>query len=344
MKKDTTINLRKDQHIDINLSKDVKSHRTTGLERLIFIHEALPEINLCDVDLSSTIFGKRISAPILISSMTGGTDFSKIINKRLAEIANFFNLAMGVGSQRIALENPDTTSSFTVTRKTAPNILLFANIGAIQLNNGFTLDHCKRAIEMLEADGLILHLNPLQESLQEEGNTNFRFLSKKIELICKRLPIPVIVKEIGWGISKRTAKILCESGVSAIDVAGAGGTSWSQVEMYRSKKEISKQLALTFTEWGISTVDSIVNVKESAPGVMIFASGGLQTGLDITKCLALGAILGGMAGKFLKASSESTDSLADLVRLTIEQIRVAMFCAGVSSGAMLTPSQLVKMD
>jgi isopentenyl-diphosphate Delta-isomerase len=341
MKTDTTITQRKDEHIKVNLSNDVKSHRTTGLERLAFIHEALPEINLCDIDLSSKLFGKKISAPILISSMTGGTELSRQINQRLAKVANEFNIAMGVGSQRAGLENPDTSPSFSVIRKTAPNILLFANLGAIQLNNGYTLDHCKRAIDMIGADGLILHLNPLQESLQEEGNTNFAFLSKNIESICKNLTIPVIVKEVGWGISKRTAKILWDSGVSVIDVAGAGGTSWSQVEMYRSKKEISRQLALTFYEWGIPTVDSIKNVLVSAPGMKIIASGGLQSGLDITKCIALGAILGGMAGMFLQASSASTDRLRELIQLTIEQIRISMFCTGASSLSKLSASQLV---
>jgi isopentenyl-diphosphate delta-isomerase len=340
MKTDTTITKRKDDHIQINLSKDVQSKRTTGLERLTFIHEALPEINLVDIDLSSNLFGKEIAAPILISSMTGGTDLSKQINQRLAEVANEFNIPMGLGSQRIALEIPESSPSFYITRKTAPNILLFANLGAIQLNSGFSVDHCKRAIDMIGADGLILHLNPLQESLQENGNTNFASLSKKIELICRNLPIPVIVKEVGWGISKRTAKILWDSGVSAIDVAGAGGTSWSQVEMHRTKTDNSRQLASTFDGWGIPTVSSIKNVLESVPNMKIIASGGLQSGLDITKCIALGAVLGGMAGKFLQAASESTNRVRELVQLTIEQIRIAMFCIGADALSKLSPSQL----
>ena len=232
--------------------------------------------------------------------MTGGTQFAKEINRRLADVAEKYNIAMGVGSQRVALENPSKAKLFSEIRKFAPNILLFSNLGAIQLNNGFSMGDCKKAVDMIDADALILHLNPLQEALQDDGNTNFSNLSKNIESICKNMAVPIIVKEVGWGISKRTAKILFDCGVSAIDVAGAGGTSWSQVEKYRTQNEATSQLASTFRNWGISTVESIRNVADINSGMKIFASGGIQDGIDIAKCLALGAVLGGMAGKFLQ--------------------------------------------
>ncbi len=243
---------------------------TTGLERYHFIHEALPELDLGEVDTSLTLFGKKLAAPILISSMTGGTEEAGEINQRLAEAAQECGVAMGVGSQRAALEHPEQIPTFAITRKVAPDILLFANLGAVQLNYGYGIDECRRAVDMLSADALILHLNPLQEAVQVGGDTNFAGLAKKIEEICKKLDQPVIVKEVGWGISERTAKLLADCGVAAIDVAGAGGTSWSQVEMYRAPDEFTRQLAATFVGWGIPTAESIMNVRNARPEMTIF--------------------------------------------------------------------------
>jgi isopentenyl-diphosphate Delta-isomerase len=330
MKKVAPIEQRKADHIKINLEKDVRSALTTGLERYSFIHEALPEIDLQPIDTSLTLFGKKLQAPILISSMTGGTEEAGTINRRLAEAANELGIAMGVGSQRAALEHPEQAPTFEITRKVAPNLLLFANLGAVQLNYNYGIDECRRAVDMLEADALILHLNPLQEAVQSGGDTNFAGLARRIEVICNKLGRPVIAKEVGWGISERTARLLADSGVSAIDVAGAGGTSWSQVEMYRAKEEFTRQLAATFAGWGIPTADSIQNVHRSLPGMITFASGGLKDGLDIAKCLALGASLGGMAGQFLKAAAVSTEKVVELVKLTHAQIRVTMFVAGIA--------------
>jgi isopentenyl-diphosphate delta-isomerase len=211
----------------------------------------------------------------------------------------------------------------------APDILLFANLGAVQLNYGYSIDQCRRAVDMLQADALCLHLNPLQEAVQAGGDTNFAGLAKKIEKVCIKIEVPVIVKEVGWGISERTAKILAECGVSAIDVAGAGGTSWSQVEMHRAPDEFSRQLAATFVGWGIPTAESILNVKKAVPDMTIFASGGLEDGLDIAKCIALGATLGGMAGHFLKAAAAGAEKTVELMNLTRRQIQVAMFAAGI---------------
>jgi isopentenyl-diphosphate delta-isomerase len=326
----STIDQRKADHIKINLEKDVRSGLTTGLENYHFIHEALPELDLEQVDTSLSLLGKRLAAPILISSMTGGTADAESINLRLAEAAQEMKIAMGVGSQRAAIENPGQAKTFQV-RRIAPDILLFANLGAVQLNYGYGIDQCRQAVDMIGADALILHLNPLQEAVQDGGDTNFAGLSKKIEEICKRLEVPVIAKEVGWGISERSAQLLADCGVSAIDVAGAGGTSWSQVEMYRAPDEFTRELAATFVGWGVPTAESILNVKKAAPEMTVFASGGLKDGLDIAKCIALGATLGGMAGQFLKAAAVSAGKVVQMMKLTKRQIEVTMFAAGVGA-------------
>jgi isopentenyl-diphosphate delta-isomerase len=340
MKKDTELVSRKSDHIKINLEQDVRSARTTGLENYHFVHEALPELDLNRLEPTLSLFGKTLAAPILISSMTGGTADAETINLRLAEAAQTVGVAMGVGSQRAALEHPEQARTFQV-RRVAPDILLFANLGAVQLNYGYTLDHCRRAVDMIQADALILHLNPLQEAVQAGGDVNFEGLGKKIEEISKKLVVPVIAKEVGWGISERTAKILADCGVSAIDVAGAGGTSWSQVEMHRAPDEFTRQLAGTFVGWGIPTAESILNVRKAAPEMTVFASGGLKDGLDIAKCIALGASLGGMAGQFLKAAANSTENVIEMMKLTKRQIEVTMFAAGVGRLEGLKDGKLV---
>ncbi|MCC6298566.1 MAG: type 2 isopentenyl-diphosphate Delta-isomerase [Anaerolineales bacterium] len=327
MSKVAPIDQRKADHIKINLEQDVRSALTTGLENYRFIHEALPELDLNRISLDVNLFRKRLAAPILISSMTGGTAEAETINLRLAEAAQEMGIAMGVGSQRAAIEHPEQARTFQV-RRVAPDILLFANLGAVQLNYGYTVDHCRRAIDMIQADALILHLNPLQEAVQDAGDTNFASLAKRIEEVCKQVEVPVIAKEVGWGISERTAKLLADCGVSAIDVAGAGGTSWSQVEMHRAPDEFTRQLAATFVGWGIPTAESILNVKKAVPDMIVFASGGIKDGLDIAKCIALGATLGGMAGQFLKAAAVSTEKAVEMMKLTKKQIEVTMFACG----------------
>jgi isopentenyl-diphosphate Delta-isomerase len=340
MPKVAPIAQRKADHIKINLEKDVRSALTTGLEKYHFIHEALPELDLARIDTSLSLFTRRLAAPILISSMTGGTVDAETINLRLAEAAQEMKIAMGVGSQRVAIQNPEQVKTFQV-RRVAPDILLFANLGAVQLNYGYGLDQCRRAVDMIQADALILHLNPLQEAVQDAGDTNFVGLAKKIEEICKKLGVPVLVKEVGWGISERSAKLLADCGVQAVDVAGAGGTSWSQVEMHRAPDEFTRELAATFVGWGIPTADSILNVRKAAPEMTIFASGGIKDGLDIAKCLALGATLGGMAGQFLKAAAISTKSVVQMMKLTKRQIEVTMFAAGVAALEGLKVGKLV---
>jgi isopentenyl-diphosphate delta-isomerase len=327
MTKVAPIEQRKDDHIKINLEQDVRSALTSGLEKYHFIHEALPELDLDEVDTTLSLFGKKLQAPILISSMTGGTEDAGDINMRLAKAAQTCGVAMGVGSQRAAIERPGMAATFQV-RRVAPDILLFANLGAVQLNYGYSVDECQRAVDMIEADALYLHLNPLQEAVQAGGDTNWKGLARKIEKVCKRLDVPVLAKEVGWGISEKTAKRLADCGVEAIDVAGTGGTSWSQVEMHRAPDAFLRDLAATFVGWGIPTAESILNVKRAAPGMTIFASGGIKDGLDIAKCLALGATLGGMAGNFLKAAAVSTENAVEMIKLTKRQIEVTMFAAG----------------
>ncbi|HLF75640.1 MAG TPA: type 2 isopentenyl-diphosphate Delta-isomerase, partial [Anaerolineales bacterium] len=254
MPKVAPIDQRKADHIRINLEQDVRSALTTGLEKVHFTHEALPELDLGSVDSSLSLFGRSLAAPLLISSMTGGTAEAENINLRLAEAAQEARIAMGVGSQRAALEHPEQAKTFQV-RRVAPDILLFANLGAVQLNYGYGIDECRKAVDMIHADALIFHFNPLQEAVQDAGDTNFAGLAKKIAAVCTRLEVPVIAKEVGWGISERTAGILGECGVAAIDVAGAGGTSWSQVEMHRAPDEFTRALAATFVGWGIPTAE-----------------------------------------------------------------------------------------
>ncbi len=341
MTKVTQTSSRKTEHIQINLEKNVASSLTTGLERLHFIHQALPEINLDDIDLSQELFGRQVRAPILISSMTGGADEAHQINLRLAEAAQEMGIAMGLGSQRAAIETPALAETFQV-RSVAPDILLLANLGAVQLNYGYGVDQCRKAVEMIEADALILHLNPLQEAVQPEGDTRFAGLLGKIEAVCKALPVPVIAKEVGWGFDGPTARRLADAGVAAIEIAGAGGTSWSQVEMYRADTESQARLAAAFIDWGIPTSESIRQVHAAAPEMAIFASGGLRTGIDIAKSIALGAQLGGMAGPFLKAATESTQKTALAIEEIAHQIRVCAFAAGAGDLAALQATKLVE--
>jgi isopentenyl-diphosphate delta-isomerase len=341
MPKVTPISSRKSDHIRINLEEDVRSGLTTGLERYRFTHQALPELDLEAVDLSLRLFGRSLRAPVLISSMTGGTPEAAAINRILAAAAQETGIAMGLGSQRAAIELPELAATFQV-RDVAPDTLLFANLGAVQLNYGYGIAQCQQAVEMIQADALILHLNALQEAVQPEGDTHFSGLLRKIEAICRALPVPVIAKEVGWGISERAARQLAEAGVEAIDVAGAGGTSWSQVEMHRSKNEGQARLAAAFVEWGIPTSESILQVRQGAPEITIFASGGLRNGIEIAKCLALGATLGGMASPFLKAASRSLEATIQAIGETRREIQVCMFAAGAANLAALRKTPLVK--
>lgn len=319
---------RKADHLRICLEEDVQFRKVTnGLDKYRFTHCCLPELDLDSIDLTTSFLGKKLNAPLLISSMTGGTEQAKRINYRLAELAQNHRLAMGVGSQRIAIEKPDTAYSFEI-RDIAPNALLFANIGAIQLNYTYGLDQCLKAVEMLGADALILHLNPLQEAIQPQGDIKFKGLLDKINNLCNKLCVPIIVKEVGNGISASMAHKLIDAGVSAIDVAGAGGTSWAKVESERAENNIQRRLGQTFADWGIPTAECIIAIREEYSELPLIASGGLRNGLEVAKTIALGADLAGLAFPFLQAASQSPEALEELVQLLLAELRIVLFCTG----------------
>ncbi len=340
----STTQQRKAEHLRITMDEDVASSLASGFERYRFIHQALPECDLAAIDMAQTFLGKRLRLPLLVSSMTGGTDEATTINRRLAEAAQQMGIALGVGSQRSAVEQPGLAESFRV-RAIAPDILLMANIGAAQLNHGYSVDECRRAVAMIEADALILHLNALQEALQPEGDHAWSGLLMKIEAVCRDVDVPVIAKEVGWGIVPTVARQLIDAGVTAIDVAGAGGTSWSQVEMHRARSPLAARLAAHFVDWGVPTAECVAGVAAALPGVPLIASGGLRSGIDVAKAIALGAHLGGLALPFLKAAALSTEAVGEAIDELATTLRVAMFAIGTPDLAGLrgTP-HLIRRD
>jgi isopentenyl-diphosphate delta-isomerase len=322
---------RKADHIRINLEEAVQfTHLTTGFENYRLQHQALPELDLRAVDTGLTLFGKPLSLPLLISSMTGGADAAATINRNLAASAQMRGIAMGLGSQRAGLEQPETAYTFRV-RDVAPDILLFANLGAVQLNRGYTVDHCRRAVDMIGADALILHLNPLQEALQADGDWDWRGLLGKIETVCRTLTAPVVVKEVGWGINEQLARRLADAGVAGIDVAGSGGTSWSAVESHRAPTEARRQLCLAFADWGIPTAETLLMARRGVSDLPLIASGGLRTGIDAAKALALGATAVGIASPFLRAAAISAEQVVAAIDAFAAELRIAMFCAGAGT-------------
>ena len=338
---------RKDDHVRISLEEDVSFDRlTTGLEHYRFTHQALPEMDLAAVDTSTTLLGHDLRFPLLIASMTGGTPETARINRVLATAAEAFGLGMGVGSVRAALEDSDVEWTFQM-RRYAPSIPLWVNLGAVQLNCGYGPEDCRRAVDLIEGDGLYLHLNPLQEALQPGGDTRFSGLLHKIGAVCAALDVPVIVKEVGWGLSRRAARQLIAAGVAALDVAGAGGTSWSQVEMHRSQSPIEYQVAAAFRDWGIPTALAVQRVRavvsEIAPELPVIASGGLRTGLEIAKVLALGANVATIAGPFLQAAVASPQTLHEALEVLERQLRVTMFVVGARDIETLRNTPLSKV-
>ncbi len=334
---------RKADHIRINIEEDVAfKGLTTGFEDYFFMHEALPDLDLDDVDTSCSIFGHPLSTPLLISSMTGGTTEARAINRILAQAAQEVGMAMGLGSMRAAIEDKTLESTYEV-RDVAPDIPLFANLGVVQLNYGYGLAECQRAVDMIEADALILHFNALQEAVQPEGDGNFKGLLSKIEKVCTEISVPVIAKEVGWGFSEPTARRLASAGVSAIDVAGAGGTSWSQVEMYRAPSARLARVAGAFIDWGIPTSAAIRYCRQGAPDLAILASGGIKTGIEVAKAIALGAQLGGIAGDFLRAADKAgVEGVVELALTITDELRVAMFCSGAANINELSRTKLYR--
>jgi isopentenyl-diphosphate Delta-isomerase len=333
---------RKSEHLRISLEQDVGFRElTSGFERYRFVHQALPELDLAAVNLAVEFLGHRLSAPFLISSMTGGTEAAAELNRRLARAAQACGIGMALGSVRAAIDNPTTAYTYQV-RRVAPDVVLLANLGAVQLNYGYGVDECRRAMEITEADALILHLNPLQEALQADGNRNWTGLLRKIEQVCRGLAAPVVAKEVGWGVSEEVARQLAGAGVAAIDVAGAGGTAWALVEMHRAENDTDRGLAAAFAEWGIPTAESLLMAQRGAPDLPIIASGGIYNGIAAAKALALGASLVGMARPLLQAAQVSTEAVEELAREVLETLRLAMFCLGVSSIAELRHTSLLR--
>lgn len=333
---------RKSEHLRVCIEEDVEFQQlTSGLEKYRFTHCCLPELDRSDIELGTTFLGKSLKAPILISSMTGGTELAHLVNTRLATVAQRYGLAMGVGSQRIALEQPELAPTFAV-RSLAPDILLLANLGAVQLNYGCGLEDCLKLVELLEADALILHLNPLQEWVQSGGDSNFKGLLAKIQQICAQLPVPVIAKEVGNGISAVMAKQLIEAGVAAIDVAGAGGTSWAKVESQRAKDNRQRHLGQVFADWGLPTAECITAIRSMNSTIPLIASGGLKNGLDLAKAIALGADLGGLARPFLVAAIESEVAVDELVKFLIAELEIVLFCTGNPNLSALKNSGALK--
>ncbi len=320
---------RKAEHIELALEATMQAPGA-GFDRWVFEHQALPDLDLAEVDPSTEFLGRPLAAPLLISCMTGGTGEATRINRNLALAAEQARIAIGVGSQRKAIEDPTQEASFRV-RELCPSVPLLANLGAVQLNYGFGLAECRRAVEMIEADALVLHLNPLQEALQPEGQCDFRGLVDKIGEVASRLAVPVIVKEIGCGLSASAARALRAVGVTIFDTAGGGGTSWARIEARRSG---DLELGESFANWGIPTAQSI-QALAALGGLTIIGSGGVRSGLDVAKAIALGAQLVGIAQPFLEAAKESAERAVDRARRTVRELTIAMFCAGAGSLAEL---------
>ncbi len=330
MNDNDTTSSRKLDHVRIVLDEDVAAKGVyTGFASYRLPHEAAPEIDLAEVDMSATFLGKRLRAPLLISSMTGGAHDVERINLALAEAAEALGLAMGVGSQRSAIADARLAYTYQV-RQVAPTIPLLANLGAVQLNYGYGADECRRAVEMIEADALILHFNPLQEAVQPEGNTNFKGLLRKIEQVCRALDVPVIAKEVGNGIGAATARRLVDAGVWGIDVAGAGGTSWSEVERFRHSSAAGVRVASAFAGWGLPTTEAIRQVRAALPTTTLIGSGGVRSGVDIAKAIALGADLCGTAKPALGPAADAggTGTVIAGLQAFIDELRIAMFCSG----------------
>ena len=315
---------RKAEHIALALDRRMQVEGS-WFDAWQLEHAALPELDYADIDVSTSFLGRRLAAPLLISCMTGGTEEATRINRNLARGAERAGIALGVGSQRKAIEDPSLADSFRV-RAEAPSVPLLANLGAVQLNYGFGIDECRAAVEMIDADALVFHLNPLQEAIQPEGQCDFSDLVRKIGGVVRELEVPVIVKEIGCGLSAETARRLQEVGVEIFDTAGVGGTSWARIEAARAG---DVEIGELFADWGVPTTRSIRELA-AIPGLTVIGSGGVRNGLDAAKAIALGADLVGLAQRFLEAADESAEAVAAKAARVRRELEIAMFCAGAA--------------
>jgi isopentenyl-diphosphate Delta-isomerase len=331
--KDTvSIQTRKLKHVEVCLRYPVEyTTRTTGFERLELPYCALPETDLADIDTQIMFLGKRLNAPLLIGAMTGGAELSATINKNLALAAEALGVGLMLGSQRVMLEQPAAVASFTV-RPYAPSALVIGNLGVAQLNKGYGAEQLRRAVELIHADALALHTNPLQEALQQNGDTNFASLLPKLREVIPKVPYPVLLKEVGHGLSKDVALSIKDVGFAALDVAGAGGTSWAKVEEFVNYGEVRHP---DLAEWGIPTVQALQDVHEVLPTMPLIASGGIRTGADIAKALLLGASVVAIARPLLEPATESAEAVIEKLQDIVWQLKVAMYCTGAASVAAL---------
>jgi isopentenyl-diphosphate Delta-isomerase len=334
---------RKADHIRICLDKEAQAKAATaGFEDVSFIHKALPEVNKKDIDLSTKVLGHTFNAPLIVGAMTGGTDEAEKINSAIAQAVEKLGLGMGVGSQRVAIDNPKVASSFAIARKKAPNAFLIANVGGIQLVHGYGLAQIKKAVEMIDADAVAIHLNALQEALQPEGQTNFKGVLAKIAEIAAKLAVPVMVKETGAGISSEDAKNLVDAGVKAIEIGGLGGTSFAAVEYHRTAKVniAQRRLGETFWDWGIPTMASLAEVSASVK-VPVFASGGIRSGIDVAKALTIGASLACVSQPILETAMQGPRETENLLSYYLEELRNVMFLVGAGNVPKLMWSPIV---
>jgi len=324
------------RHIQVCLTQPVEYEKCTGLEAFELINQALPDVSLSHLDLSTAFLGKTLRAPLMIAPMTGGTEEGHAINLRLAAAAEQFGLAMSVGSQRVGLERPDRAGLFEV-RSVAPTIALFANIGAGQLARGWGAAEARRAVDMIEADALFVHFNPIQEAIQG-ADRDFRELAVRLARLCEDLGaagIPVFAREVCFGLSSEAARRMIDCGVTGLDCSGAGGTSWAKVEAYCAGSARRRELGLRFGEWGIPTSRSILNVRAVSADIPLIASGGLRNGLDLAVALALGADVGAMARPFLLKAHEGEAALHQFIEDTLEELRICMFGSGAATARSL---------
>ena len=325
---------RKDSHIEICLNDEIEYYapELNGFGAYRFDHDALPEVNKSDIDLSVTLFSKKLKAPLIIGAMTGGTDRAEKINKILAKAAARTGVGFALGSQRILLENDALAKTFAV-KEIAPSIpLLFGNVGAVQLNYGMTAKDVKKLCDLVKADAFNFHLNPLQESVQPEGDINFSGLIAKLKDVIPQIGVPVLFKEVGSGISETTAMKIKSLPISGVETAGVGGTSWSKIESYRAASDSAQRNAgELFARWGVPTIESILAVRKTMPETTLIASGGMRNGIEMAKAISLGANACAMALPFLKAAEKSEDAVVEAIERVIEELRVTLFCVGAKN-------------
>lgn len=324
----TDISGRKSDHLRIvSRGLGTQTRRATGFDAIQFVHDALPDLDMDAIDTGCRFLGREMAAPLLISAMTGGPAEAARINAHIAEACGALGIALSVGSQRIAVEQGATGGLGAELRARAPGIPILGNIGAVQLNYGFGPAEAQRAVDMIEADALVLHLNPLQEAIQQGGNRNFMGLLPRIEALARALSVPLGAKEVGAGLSAEVARRLIDAGVEIIDVAGLGGTSWARVEAERGSDRM-RAIAAPFHDWGIPTADALAAIAPLSRGRTLIASGGVRHGLDVARAIRIGADLAGQAAHALAAARTSAEALIQHFEDVITQLRIAMFCTG----------------